>query len=170
MGLAASLSYSSSRSDSFPGPQSLSHRRSSLEPVQGGVSPENEQDDEQAEEDGLPTIRESSRSSSNADLLTPRVSLGGRALARGPEEEQTTEGGDLSPRTASGPSGLSLLLKRGSPTRRDAGTDRLASGAGGVVAGLVAPEIDDGKGVGVGEFPTISPGSVTFLFGVADGV
>lgn len=143
MGLAASLSYSSSRSGSFPGPQSLSHRRSSLEPVQGGVSPENEQDD--AEEDGLPTIRESSRSSSNADLLTPRVSLGGKPLARRPEDEQT-EAGDLSPRTASGPSGLSLMLKRGSPTRRDAGTDRLASGAGGVVAGLVAPEVDDGKG------------------------
>lgn len=161
MGLAASVSYNSSRSGggSLPAP----HRPfSHLGTVVGGISPEDgSRSDEEDEDDGLPTIRESSRSSSNVNLLTPRVSLGGKALA-GLEDSPSSAAGDISPKNgslpSSGPSGLSLMLNRTVPSpkkkekkvrKRDvAGTDRLASGASGALGVLDFPEEGEEK-VGV---------------------
>lgn len=160
MDLAASL-YSSSRS---VGASSLSLQRphSHLQTVIGGISPEEERpdpDQDEDEDDGLPTIRESSRSSSNVNLLTPRVSLGGKALAGRGEDDTAGGEGDCSPKNgslpSSGPSGLSLMLSRSvtsSPNKKRevAGTDKLASGASGALGVLDVPvdaedEAEDGQ-------------------------
>jgi hypothetical protein len=151
MGLAAS-SYTSSQSGGKSLP--LPHRPSShshLDTVIGGISPEDTQTDDDEEIDGLSTIKESSRSSSNVNLLTPRVSLGGKALADSP----SSTSGDISPKNgslpSSGPSGLSLMLNRTVPSpkkgeikkgrkREVKGTDELASGASGVLGVLDFPE------------------------------
>lgn len=175
MGLAASMSYSSSRSGggggggSFPGSHSnRGGTHTSLDTVIGGISPDDDDDQEkqdsseQDESEGLPTIRESSRSSSNTNLLTPRVSHNGKTLAGRPEDDLSESatsgggGGDISPRNASGsgagPSGLSLMLSRSeaSPGKKGVGlgegggTDELASGASGVLG--VLPEVPRATG------------------------
>lgn len=157
MGLAAS-SYTSSQSGGKSLP--LPHRPSShshLDTVIGGISPEDTQTDDDEEIDGLSTIKESSRSSSNVNLLTPRVSLGGKALADSP----SSTSGDISPKNgslpSSGPSGLSLMLNRTVPSpkkgdikkgrkREVKGTDELASGASGVLGVLDFPEGEEKDG------------------------
>jgi hypothetical protein len=159
MGLAASMSYSSSRSGG-PGsfPQSRTAQHPSLDTVLGGISPEDPTpDDDASPEPGLSTIRESSRSSSTADLRTPRV-LASRQLAGKPEDEDP----DLSPRNASGgaPSGLSLMLSRSEASPRKGGaspgrgglaegggTDELASGGSGLVGVLDVPKVDEKTGM-----------------------
>lgn len=163
MGLAASLSYTSGGSGSLPPP----HRPSShLGTVIGGISPEDDppQIDEDSHDDGLSTIRESSRSSSNVNLLTPRVSLGGKALA-GLEDSPSSAAGDISPKNgslpSSGPSGLSLMLNRSVPSpkkkekkvrkREVAGTDKLASGASGALGILNFPEDEEKDGEKLGD-------------------
>ncbi|KAJ9102046.1 hypothetical protein QFC19_004974 [Naganishia cerealis] len=144
MGLAASLSYSSSHSH----PNDPLHRGTSrssaaaaagtgLPTLVGGLSPDSPTADEtaaaaeQSQEDdqGLQTIKESSRSSSVADLLTPRAfpAGGGKPLAGLPDSDSSSledDGGTGEPSTSPKhgslgsshnlPSGLSLLLSRSS--------------------------------------------------------
>jgi hypothetical protein len=167
MGLAASLSYSSSHSNPLH-KNTTPRRRSS-----GNISEQGEDYEDGGEDEGeggLQTIKESSRSSSAANLRTPRANPAA-PLAGLPDDEADNQvdangtedgnGDDTSPLKHDGslgsasnlPSGLSVMLSRSSaspgasPNKRSTlaaggGTDQLASGASGAVGALLGPAMD----------------------------
>ncbi|KAJ9092108.1 hypothetical protein QFC21_006974 [Naganishia friedmannii] len=182
MGLAASLSYSSSHS---------------RDPLHSGASASSPHPDEHTEETqsseeeerGLQTIKESSRSSSAANLMTPRANPAA-PLAGLPDDDDSAvdydnvgeeDGDDSSPKhgslgSASNlPSGLSVMLSRSSaspgasPNKRSTlgrggagGTDQLASGASGAVGALLGPVMDaQEEREEAGSDRTVTPASET---------